>query len=100
MAQLSFESIFDGNASVWRYHQIEQLKEEIKEKNQALVKQNQDKGNVTRSSDKIQEELEKVKKKHKNLKVGVYVIRSVNQNARHLRMRYWIFKVGGVFFSI
>eukprot|EP00397_Hematodinium_sp_SG-2012_P012112 GEMP01012273.1.p1 GENE.GEMP01012273.1~~GEMP01012273.1.p1 ORF type:complete len:841 (+),score=238.85 GEMP01012273.1:28-2550(+) len=49
------------------YHQIEQLKEEIKEKDSVLIKEHFEHHKVAKSNDSISEQIEKAKKKVKNM---------------------------------
>merc|ERR1712050_449139 len=49
------------------YHQIEQLKEEIKEKDSQLIKEHFEHHRVSKDSEKIKDNLDKATKKQKNL---------------------------------
>merc|ERR1719171_2619801 len=50
------------------YHQIEQLKEEIKEKDQALLQEQHTHDSITKECKKQKENMEKLKKKQANLR--------------------------------
>lgn len=49
------------------YHQIEQLKEEIKEKDQALIKESWDHTRMNKQCEQIKDQMEKAKKKQQQL---------------------------------
>merc|ERR1712193_280316 len=49
------------------YHQIEQLKEEIKEKNQALVREHLDHNKKSKECEIVKDQMEKAKKKQQQL---------------------------------